>query len=227
MMKYLIWLDDIRNPFTGVWWSLVQKLKEQYGFSSIIWARTYEEFVYIIQHNGLPVFICFDNDLGEEKEGYDCAKWLIEYCLDHNCDAPDFYIQSDNGPAQDNIRMLINNYKKVYNQVTMEKQVTMKKQPRITLKNFCIWAWDQIKRKRFFYNMFISRNAWGAFSINSHMNQHTGEPKITYHTKKTACKCAEKMSVKRNAHFSYYKCLYCDGYHIGKNRDNKIKGYDK
>ena len=28
---------------------------------------------------------------------------------------------------------------------------------------------------------------------------------------------------RHNTHFSYYKCLFRDGYHIGKNRDNKIK----
>ena len=34
------------------------------------------------------------------------------------------------------------------------------------------------------------------------------------------------MSQKHNTHFSVYKCLYCDGYHIGKNRENKTD-YDK
>lgn len=31
------------------------------------------------------------------------------------------------------------------------------------------------------------------------------------------------MGDKYGTHFSYYKCLFCDGYHIGKNRDNKVK----
>lgn len=99
-------------------------------------------------------------------------------------------------------------------------------QPKITWKNFWIWFKDQFHRKRFFYNMFISRNAWGAFSINSHINQHTNQPKVTYNHLETALKSAEKMSKKHNTHFSVYKCLYCDGYHIGKNRDNKTD-YDK
>lgn len=29
------------------------------------------------------------------------------------------------------------------------------------------------------------------------------------------------MTAKRNVWFSNYKCLYCDGYHLGKNRENK------
>lgn len=97
----------------------------------------------------------------------------------------------------------------------------------IKFRNFWIWFKDQWARDRFFYNMFISRNAWGVFSKNSHVNQHTGQPKVTYNTLETAKKCAEKMSEKGGVHFSYYKCLFCDGYHIGKNRDNKIEGYDK
>ena len=47
-----------------------------------------------------------------------------------------------------------------------------------------------------------------------------------YNTVEGAKKAAESMSKKHGVHFSYYKCLFCDGYHVGKNRDNKIKGYD-
>jgi hypothetical protein len=48
---------------------------------------------------------------------------------------------------------------------------------------------------------------------------------ILYNTVETARKSAEKMSEKYNTHFSYYKCLFCDGYHVGKNKDNKTE-YD-
>lgn len=93
---------------------------------------------------------------------------------------------------------------------------------RIKFRNFWIWFKDQVKRKRFFYNFFISKNAWGAFSINSHINQSSGKPKVMYNTIKTANKSAGLMSRKCGTHFSAYKCMYCDGYHIGKNKDNKI-----
>ena len=92
---------------------------------------------------------------------------------------------------------------------------------RIKFKNLKIWLWDQIKRKRFITNFFVTRNAWSAFSIHSHINQSTGNPKVKYNTVKTARKSAEAMSKKHGKHFSYYKCLFCDGYHVGKNRDNK------
>ena len=69
---------------------------------------------------------------------------------------------------------------------------------RIKFKNFKIWFLDQIKRKVWFRNFFITRNAWGAFSINSHINQHTGKPKVTYNTVETARKSADKMEEKYN-----------------------------
>lgn len=92
---------------------------------------------------------------------------------------------------------------------------------KIKFKNFWIWFSDQCRRKTVFRNFFITRNAWGAFSINSHINQHTGQPKVTYNTIEGARRAAEKMSKKHKTHFSFYKCLFCDGYHIGKNKDNK------
>jgi hypothetical protein len=92
---------------------------------------------------------------------------------------------------------------------------------KIKFRNFWIWFKNQIKRKRVFYNFFISRNAWGSFSINSHIRASTEKPKNTYPSIESALKAAEKMSAKYNKHFSAYKCLFCDGYHIGKNSDNK------
>lgn len=92
---------------------------------------------------------------------------------------------------------------------------------KIKWRNFKIWFIDQVKRKRVITNFFITRNAWGAFSLNSHINQHTGQPKVMYNTIKSAKKSADAMSKKYDKHFSYYKCLFCDGYHVGKNKDNK------
>ena len=42
-----------------------------------------------------------------------------------------------------------------------------------------------------------------------------------YNTIESARKAAESMEKKKKVHFSVYKCVFCDGYHIGKNRDNK------
>ena len=72
---------------------------------------------------------------------------------------------------------------------------------KIKYGNLKIWLKDQLKRK-------------------------VGKEKVMYNTVEGAKKAAEAMSKKRGVHFSYYKCLFCDGYHVGKNRDNKIEGYD-
>lgn len=98
----------------------------------------------------------------------------------------------------------------------------MSEKPRIKWRNFKIWIVDQFKRRTWFRNFFITRNAWGAFHINSHINSHTHEPKVTYNSKESAQRAAEAMSKKKHVHFSFYKCLFCDGYHVGRNRDNKV-----
>ena len=94
---------------------------------------------------------------------------------------------------------------------------------KLKLKNIILALNEQGPLKRFFRNFFITGNAWGMFHKNSHFRADTGEAKIMYNTKKTANKAAENMEKKYDKHFSVYKCIFCDGYHIGKNRDNKEK----
>ncbi len=84
----------------------------------------------------------------------------------------------------------------------------------------------ELSKPQWFRNFFITHNSLGLFSINSHINQHTGQPKVAYNTVETAKKCAGKMSEKKGVHFSYYKCLYCGKYHIGRNADNKGENND-
>lgn len=90
------------------------------------------------------------------------------------------------------------------------------------IKNIILALKDQGPFKRFFKNFFITRNAWGLFHINSHISASTGKPKVSYNTKASAEKAAASMTKKRGVWFSNYKCIQCDGYHVGKNRDNKI-----
>lgn len=59
------------------------------------------------------------------------------------------------------------------------------------------------------------------FHKNSHQRMDTGKLKVMYNTKQSAEKAAVNMSKKLDKHFSVYKCVFCDGYHLGKNRDNK------
>lgn len=91
----------------------------------------------------------------------------------------------------------------------------------IKFKNLILGLKGQLPWKRFFINFFITRNAWGMFSKYSHIRRDTNKDKLMYSTIETAKKAAANMSKKNGVHFSIYKCVFCDGWHIGKNRDNK------
>lgn len=118
-----LYLDDIRTIPVG-WFGV----------------RSYKEFVEFIEKNGLPEFISFDHDLADEhyddyfdnylkpesevklkydeykeKTGYDCAKWLIEYCEKNNLELPVYQIHSFNGVGRFNIEQLLEGYKKFKN----------------------------------------------------------------------------------------------------------------
>lgn len=73
---------------------------------------TFEEFVAHILQNGLPDFISFDHDLGEGKTGFDCAKFLVEFCLDHQLRLPEYKVHSQNQVGKENIEKLFENFKK-------------------------------------------------------------------------------------------------------------------
>lgn len=87
------------------------------------------------------------------------------------------------------------------------------------IKNLYLALKDQGPPLRFIRNFFITRNAWGLFSINSHIVQSTGKEKIKYNTKSSSIKASQAMMKKHSdSKFSPYKCIYCDGYHIGKTK---------
>lgn len=89
------------------------------------------------------------------------------------------------------------------------------------LKNIIAALKDQGPFTRFCRNVWKG-HVFGLFSKRSHENEG-GKPKVMYNTKASAIKAAASLAKKRGAYFSNYKCIYCDGFHIGKNRDNKIQ----
>lgn len=129
-MKNLLWLDDYRNPFDiETDWLIFSPIGRDVNVN---WVKSYYEFCEWIKTNGLPDAICFDHDLGklietellkngyskkearkmkgQEKNGYDCAKFLVEYCLDNNLKIPSYSIQSANPVGRENISCLLENY---------------------------------------------------------------------------------------------------------------------
>lgn len=105
-LKTLLWLDDSRTPFENDW--LVFSPIEQ-PFN-VVWIQSYTEFINWIEMKGLPDAICFDHDLGTDQTGYDCAKWLVDYCIDNNKSLPLYNIQSANPVGKVNIDSLLKNY---------------------------------------------------------------------------------------------------------------------
>lgn len=112
-MSYNLFLDDVRFPNTT-------KHVELPMYNWVI-VRSYDEFVKIITERNLPYHINFDHDLSyddqnktsnfTEKTGYDCAKFLVEYCMKTNQDLPEFGCHSMNYIGKQNIISLLENYK--------------------------------------------------------------------------------------------------------------------
>ena len=127
-MHYNIFLDDVRVPKDVVWVKL----------PLVEWTiiRNYNDFVKYITLTGLPSFVTFDHDLADEhyrpsmyapdghynnyytdgtfkeRTGYDCAKWLVNYCMEKNLKVPQYTVHSMNPVGKNNIINYIEGYKK-------------------------------------------------------------------------------------------------------------------
>ena len=90
----------------------------------------------------------------------------------------------------------------------------------IKFRNLYLALKEQGPLKRAYTNFIVTGNAWGMFHKRSH-ERDDGTPKVMFSKKVNAERAAVSMGKKHNKHFSVYKCIFCDGYHLGKNRDNK------
>ena len=110
--KVLLWLDDYRDPNKDDWLNFSPIGKNVH----IYWAKSFDDFTDYINEEGLPDAICFDHDLGDisnnEKTGYDCAKYLVNYCIFYNIDLPKWNVHSSNPVGKENINKLLTNYVK-------------------------------------------------------------------------------------------------------------------
>ena len=75
---------------------------------------------------------------------------------------------------------------------------------------------DQLPIRRLIRNL-RNGNIKGLIHLRSHLRAD-GQPKITYNTKASAIKAAASMEKKTGSKFGKWKCMHCDGFHIGKNR---------
>lgn len=110
MKKTLLWLDDLRNPSDYI----------DINQYNVYWVYSFEEFVKFFENeNFMPDIIWFDHDLGENENrkilpnGYDCAKWLIEWCEKTGTPiCSEYHSQSQNPVGKRNIVELIYNYER-------------------------------------------------------------------------------------------------------------------
>jgi len=123
MSNYYLFLDDQRYPNSISWVKIPQNIE---------WTivRNYDQFISTILAKGFPHFICYDHDLADchykdafgnkeidynkysEKTGYDCAKWLVQYCVNRNVKHPPFIVHSLNPIGKKNIELYIESYNK-------------------------------------------------------------------------------------------------------------------
>jgi hypothetical protein len=138
--KVLLWLDDYRDPKTSSF--LPKYVPDHESYDIIKWVKSFDEFTEWIIENGIPnnnslLKISFDHDLADEhyapqdryvdynkwaeeqdfqeKTGMDCAKWLVDYCLDNNKQLPSWVSHSANPSGVENINGLLISFMKHQN----------------------------------------------------------------------------------------------------------------
>ncbi len=98
-MSWKMFIDDERYPVD----------------TSFVIVRSVLKAQECIAKNGVPTYISFDHDLGENTPtGFDLAKWLVEKDLDQNGGflPPDFdfFVHSANPVGAQNIQGLLGGY---------------------------------------------------------------------------------------------------------------------
>ena len=107
-LQTLLWLDDERDPEDERWQAYFPLSNP-----AVVWVKTYASFVEWVTDHGLPDAVCFDHDLGEDKSGFDAAKWLAEYCLAQHNSLPVWNIQSANPIGKENIISILRSFERI------------------------------------------------------------------------------------------------------------------
>lgn len=114
--KLVIWVDDKRDPFSDVWHPVATNKSIFTEEPIIAWLKSYDEFVNWLNLSVndkeilFPALVCFDHDLGEEKSGMDCAKYLVNFCIENNLELPQYTCHSSNPVGRENILSYLNSY---------------------------------------------------------------------------------------------------------------------
>ena len=101
-MKVNIFLDDIRTPKSNDWIII----RNYFDFIKAFEILTFDDIGIISLDHDLA-----DYDIrGNEKTGYDIAKWLVERAMNRNENLPFIQVHSANTAGANNIIKYINGY---------------------------------------------------------------------------------------------------------------------
>lgn len=121
MERYNLFLDDIRDPEGVASYIGPENVKKLYEENKWVVVRNYDDFLGELGRRGLPDLVSFDHDLsvemmmGEEtgeKSGLDCAKALIDYCIETNKKLPTCIVHSLNPVGKENITELLKAFRR-------------------------------------------------------------------------------------------------------------------
>lgn len=132
--RYKLFLDDIRDLEETYSYTKFSLFKEK----DWIIVRNYTQFIKTIElnyynKNAFPEIISFEHDLAHEhylpkekwgmdynswatnqdfneKTGYNCAEWLIDFCIKNEIELPKHYCHSMNPAGKENIINLLSNF---------------------------------------------------------------------------------------------------------------------
>lgn len=127
-----LFLDDYRDPIHCAEYMYRRGVDCRIYHERWDIVRSYGQFVDYIKNNGVPEMIGFDHDLADttqlldelpidqyrniaenrEYTGLDCAKFIVEYCLENKLPLPICIVHSMNPIGRENIESYINNVKK-------------------------------------------------------------------------------------------------------------------
>lgn len=138
MTGYYLFLDDERMPGNVTWCALpsakyvVVRSYDEFvrqilsfgipkfvAFDHDLADQHYQVMLKEVAANKFTAFVDDDQsglnltfDYGPEKTGYDCAKWLAEFCSDRGVKFPDYVVHSMNPVGGERIKQYIDNAKK-------------------------------------------------------------------------------------------------------------------
>jgi hypothetical protein len=136
-MSYNLFLDNNKTPKDI--WNLSKS--PEYAVYNWIVVTDYDSFVQIITDKGLPIRISLSHDLSEEhrnisdvkeipydkfnnKTGYDCIVWLIEYCIDYNEILPKCKVHSfEKNKGRKNIEDMVYKFEKYQKKISSNKKL--------------------------------------------------------------------------------------------------------